>query len=252
MTHSILDVRRLVVAYNGVVAVDEPSFRLSAGQIIAIVGANGAGKSSTLNAIMGIARSRGEMIFCGKSIQRAPIEARVWAGLGLVPEKRELFSTMSVEHNLLLGGFLHRDAKSRAFKLDEIYTLFPRLKERKKQIAGTLSGGERQMLAMGRALMGNPRMLMLDEPSLGLAPLIVRDIFGLIKDMRQIGISILLVEQNARAALDVADYGYVMERGRFVLEGAAQKLQKDERVIESYLGSASVLKHARGLPANGS
>jgi branched-chain amino acid transport system ATP-binding protein len=236
----LLDVRKLVVAYNGVVAVDEPSFELSP---VAIVGANGAGKSSTLNAIMGITRSSGDMLFSGAAIQRMPVEARVWAGLGLVPEKRELFSTMTVESNLLLGGFSQREANTRREKLAEVYALFPRLSERKTQIAGTLSGGERQMLAMGRALMGNPRLLMLDEPSLGLAPLIVRDIFRIIDDLRRIGVSILLVEQNARAALDVADYGYVMERGRIVLEGAAQKLLQDARVIESYLGSASI--HAR-------
>lgn len=169
-----------------------------------------------------------------------PVEARVWAGLGLVPEKRELFSTMTVESNLLLGGFSQREANTRREKLAEVYALFPRLSERNTQIAGTLSGGERQMLAMGRALMGNPRLLMLDEPSLGLAPLIVRDIFRIIDGLRRIGVSILLVEQNARAALDVADYGYVMERGRIVLQGAAQKLQQDARVIESYLGSASI------------
>ncbi len=240
MTDMLLDIRKLVVAYNGVVAVDEPSFEISAGQIVAIVGANGAGKSSTLNAIMGIARSKGQMLLSGQSIQGMPIEARVWAGLGLVPEKRELFSTMPVETNLLLGAFSQRQTGGRTAKLEEIYALFPRLKERRRQIAGTLSGGERQMLAMGRALMGSPRLLMLDEPSLGLAPLIVRDIFRIIEDLRRIGVSILLVEQNARAALDVADYGYVMERGSIVLEGSARKLQQDERVIESYLGSASI------------
>jgi branched-chain amino acid transport system ATP-binding protein len=240
MTAPLLEVSQLGVAYSGVSAVDSVSLAIASGQIVSIVGANGAGKTSTLNAIMGVVRSSGTISFAGVSLWGKPVEARVRAGLGLVPEKRELFSTMSIERNLLVGAFCCRDARTRSHKLDEIYELFPRLRERRRQIAGTLSGGERQMLAMGRALMGNLRMLMLDEPSLGLAPLIVRDVFNRIDHLRSIGVAVLLVEQNARAALDIADYAYVMERGRVVLEGLAVDLKRDDRVIESYLGLAAV------------
>lgn len=236
MSKALLNVSNLAVAYNGVTAVEGLSVKVYPGQIVSIVGANGAGKTSALNAIMGIVRSSGSVIFDGAKMSRLPAEARVWAGVGLVAEKRELFSSMPVETNLQLGGFHQADKAARTEKLKHIYRLFPRLKERQWQIAGTLSGGERQMLAMGRALMGSPRLLMLDEPSLGLAPLIVRDIFKIIDNLRVLGASILLVEQNARAAMDIADYGYVMERGRIVLEGPAVQLKQDARIIESYLG----------------
>ena len=236
MNQDLLDVRKLCVAYNGVVAVDGISLAVGSGQIVAVVGANGAGKTSTLNAIMGVVHASGTVDFLKKNLHRESVEERVWAGLGLVPERRELFSTMSVETNLLLGAFHQVGEGIRQSKLNEIYDLFPRLRERKRQIAGTLSGGERQMLAMGRALMGDPRLLMLDEPSLGLAPLIVRDIFRIIDSLRRRAVAVLLVEQNARAALNIADYAYVMERGRVVLEGVASDLKQDTRVIDSYLG----------------
>jgi branched-chain amino acid transport system ATP-binding protein len=188
-----------------------------------------------LNAIMGILPLKGRVTFAGEDVLRLEIEDRVAAGLCLVPEHRELFSTMNVEDNLQLGAFrIARAATAVAF--ERVYTLFPRLKERRKQLAGTLSGGEQQMLAMGRALMGAPRLLMLDEPSLGLAPIIVADIFRTIGELRAAGVSVLLVEQNARAALQIADRAYVMELGEFILNGPAKDIATNQRVAASYLG----------------
>lgn len=229
-----------MVSYDGIVAVDGVSLTVAQGQIVAVVGANGAGKTSLLNAIMGVVSSSGNVTFETARLDSLSVETRASQGIRLVPEKRELFPTMSVEDNLLLGGFHHRQGRTgRQATLSEVFSLFPRLKERRRQLAATLSGGERQMLAMGRALMGEPRLLMLDEPSLGLAPIIVRDVFAIIKNMRASGIGVLLVEQNARASLQVADYGYVMERGRVVMEGEAERLRSDVKVIESYLGVAA-------------
>jgi branched-chain amino acid transport system ATP-binding protein len=205
------------------------------GEIVTIIGANGAGKTTLLNAIMGILPLKGQVSFAGEALLRLEIEDRVAAGLSLVPEHRELFATMSVEDNLQLGAF--RIAKATATRsFERVYALFPRLKERRKQLAGTLSGGEQQMLAMGRALMGAPRLLMLDEPSLGLAPIIVADIFRTISELRASGVSVLLVEQNAQAALQVADRAYVMELGEFVLSGPAKDIATNQRVVASYLG----------------
>ena len=233
------------VSYDGIVAVDSVSLTVAQGQIVAVVGANGAGKTSLLNAIMGVVSSSGSVTFESARLDNLSVEARALQGIRLVPEKRELFPTMSVEDNLLLGGFHHRQGRAgRQAKLSEVFSLFPRLKERRRQLAATLSGGERQMLAMGRALMGEPRLLMLDEPSLGLAPIVVRDVFAIIKNMRASGIGVLLVEQNARASLQVADYGYVMERGRVVMEGEAERLRSDGKVIESYLGVAATFSGA--------
>ena len=216
------------------------SLRVPSGSIVTVIGPNGAGKTTLLNAVMGVRPSHGKIAFAGHFIDTLSIEDRVAAGMSLVPEKRELFATMSVEDNLRLGGFrLRASGKSAAnTALEEIFAVFPRLKERRRQQAGTLSGGERQMLAMGRALMAKPSLLMLDEPSLGLAPLIVRDIFHTIDTLRATGTAILLVEQNARAALQVADYGYVLENGRVSLQGRSADLAGDARVIETYLGSA--------------
>jgi branched-chain amino acid transport system ATP-binding protein len=239
----------VMVSYDGIVAVDGVSLTVAPGQIVAVVGANGAGKTSLLNAIMGVVSSSGSVTFENARLDSLSVEARASQGIRLVPEKRELFPTMSVEDNLLLGGFHHRGGRAgRQAKLSDVFSLFPRLKERRAQLAATLSGGERQVLAMGRALMGEPRLLMLDEPSLGLAPIIVRDVFAIIKDMRASGIGVLLVEQNARASLQIADYGYVMERGRVVMEGEAERLRSDAKVIESYLGVAATFSDA-GLPA---
>jgi branched-chain amino acid transport system ATP-binding protein len=235
----------VMVSYDGIVAVDSVSLTVAQGQIVAVVGANGAGKTSLLNAIMGVVSSSGSVTFESARLDNLSVEARALQGIRLVPEKRELFPTMSVEDNLLLGGFHHRQGRAgRQAKLSEVFSLFPRLKERRRQLAATLSGGERQMLAMGRALMGEPRLLMLDEPSLGLAPIVVRDVFAIIKNMRASGIGVLLVEQNARASLQVADYGYVMERGRVVMEGEAERLRSDGKVIESYLGVAATFSCA--------
>jgi branched-chain amino acid transport system ATP-binding protein len=212
---------------------------LPRGAVVTVIGPNGAGKSTTLNALMGVLPSRGRIVFDGMDMSHTTLEERVMAGLALVPEKRELFGTMPVEDNLVLGGFRPMKQRVAGWRstLDEVYALFPRLKERRAQLAGTLSGGERQMLAVGRALMSRPKVLMLDEPSLGLAPLVVREIFRTITALRATGVSILLIEQNARAALEVADHGYVLETGSIALEGPANQLAGDPRVIETYLGA---------------
>jgi branched-chain amino acid transport system ATP-binding protein len=238
----VLEVRDLSVAYGKVEAVSNANLDVGVGQIVTVIGPNGAGKTSLLAAIMGALPSngwaRGAVRFAG-TLESAPlIETMVARGMTLVPEKRELFGEMTVEDNLLLGAFQRYRSGSRDHRqtMDEVYALFPRLLERKTQLAGTLSGGERQMLAVGRALMAKPKLLMLDEPSLGLAPLIVREIFHIIVELKRRGVSILLVEQNARAALQIADHAYVLETGECVLDGPADQLAHDPRVIESYLG----------------
>src|SRR6201995_4307642 len=223
------------VAYGKVEAVRAVSLDVAANEIVTIIGANGAGKTTLLNAIMGILPLKGFAAFAGEDMAALDIEDRVAAGLSLVPEHRELFGTMNVEDNLQLGAFRIPKAVV-ATSFARVYTLFPRLKERRKQLAGTLSGGEQQMLAMGRALMGAPKLLMLDEPSRGLAPIIVADIFRTSGELRAGGVSVLLVEQNAKAALRVADRAYVMELGEFVLEGPASELATNARVAASYLG----------------
>jgi branched-chain amino acid transport system ATP-binding protein len=235
MTHPMLSLDAVSVAYGKVEAVRGVSVSIPARSIVTVIGANGAGKTTLLNAAMGLLSSRGRIVFDSVPLDGMAIEERVGLGLALVPERRELFGSMTVGDNLLLGGF-RRPAGERAEALAQVYARFPRLKERETQLAGTLSGGERQMLAMGRALMGRPRLLMLDEPSLGLAPLIVRDIFEIIVGLKTTGVSILLVEQNARAALQIADYAYVMELGEITAEGPASQLAADPRIVESYLG----------------
>ena len=235
----LLDVATLSVSYGGVGAVHGVSLRVEQGRIATVIGPNGAGKTTLLNAVMGVRLpSAGSVAFKGHDLRGLSPEERVARGLCLVPETRELFATMPVEDNLRLG-FWRRRAEGRAAmarSLAEVFALFPRLAERRRQAAGTLSGGERQMLAMGRALMARPDLLMLDEPSLGLAPLIVRDVFRTIRGLRDAGRAILLVEQNARAALEVADWGYVLETGRLALEGPSASLAADSRVLETYLG----------------
>lgn len=240
--HPVLKVTDLSARYGKVTAVNNANVMVNRGSIVTVIGTNGAGKSTLLNAIMGAlphtGSSTGGVEYLGAEINGWQVERRVSHGISLVPERRELFGSMTVEDNLLLGGFrLYRAGKHgwRA-TMDEVYDLFPRLKERRHQHAATLSGGERQMLAVGRALMAQPQLLMLDEPSLGLAPRIVREIFHIIGRLRSTGVAILLVEQNARAALQVADYGYVLETGEVVLEGKAAELANNPRVIESYLG----------------
>ena len=235
MSEALLKVRDASVAYGKVEAVRSVSLDVNAGEIVTIIGANGAGKTTLLNAIMGILPLNGNVSFRGRQIARLDIEDRVAAGLSIVPEHRELFGSMTVEENLQLGAFRVARAKA-ASALERVNTLFPRLKERRTQLAGTLSGGEQQMLAMGRALMGQPKLLMLDEPSLGLAPLIVADIFHTVGELRQAGVSVLLVEQNARAALAIADRAYVMELGEFIMNGSAKDIGADQRVAASYLG----------------
>ena len=216
------------------------SLKADAGSVVTVIGPNGAGKSTLLNALMGVLPSRGRVRFEGRDITELSLEERVMAGIALVPEKRELFGTMSVEDNLVLGGWRRKRLKAAGWRdtIDTVYGIFPRLKERRQQEAATLSGGERQMLAIGRALMAQPKILMLDEPSLGLAPLIVREIFEVMATLRTTGVTILLVEQNARAALNVADHGYVLETGEFSMQGPARELAGDPRVIETYLGAA--------------
>jgi branched-chain amino acid transport system ATP-binding protein len=240
MSDNLLEVSDLHAGYGRAEVLAGLNFKLQRGQVVTVIGPNGAGKSTTLNALMGLLPCRGSVRFDGVDLAGLELEERVMLGVALVPEKRELFGTMPVEDNLVLGGY--RAMKLRVpnwrSELERVYELFPRLKERRTQLAGTLSGGERQMLAVGRALMSRPKLLMLDEPSLGLAPLVVRDIFRTIDALRAGGVSILLVEQNARAALEVADYGYVLETGEIGLHGPARALAGDARVIETYLGAA--------------
>ena len=235
----LLQVHDLHAGYGRAEVLSGLDFHLEAGQVVTIIGPNGAGKSTTLNALMGVLPARGRIVFDGVDLAATTLEERVMLGLALVPEKRELFGTMPVEDNLVLGGYRAMKQRVPHWKreIERVYALFPRLKERRAQLAGTLSGGERQMLAVGRALMSAPKLLMLDEPSLGLAPLIVREIFRIIVTLREQGVSILLIEQNARAALEVADYGYVLETGAIALEGPASQLAGDARVIETYLGA---------------
>ncbi|MFM2319780.1 MAG: hypothetical protein RLZZ215_2401 [Pseudomonadota bacterium] len=238
MADPVLVIRKLYAYYGKVEALSDINLSVGEGQIVTVIGPNGAGKTTLLSAAIGLLASKGEIEFDGVLEAEPEVEHLVGRGLILVPEKRELFSDMSVEDNLILGAFQRHRAGDRDEKttMQQVYELFPRLKERRNQQAGTLSGGERQMLAVGRALMAKPRLLMLDEPSLGLAPLIVREIFRIIAELRRRGVSILLVEQNARAALQVADYAYVLENGRTAMEGAASQLRDDPRVIETYLG----------------
>ena len=232
---ALLTVSDVHISYGKVEAVRGVSLQVDESEIVTIVGANGAGKTTLLNAAVGVLPLKGRVTFAGEDLARLEIEDRVALGLSLVAEHRELFSSMNVEDNLELGAF--RVAKAQAASgFERVYTLFPRLKERRKQLAGTLSGGEQQMLAMGRALMGAPKLLMLDEPSLGLAPIIVADIFRTIGELRASGVSVLLVEQNPQAALKIADRAYVMELGEFVLTGPANEIASNTRVAASYLG----------------
>ena len=235
---ALLKVQDLRVNYGKVEAIHNISLEVGAGQIVTVIGPNGAGKTTSLAAIMGLLPSSGHIDFDGHVQRAANVEKRVIQGLALVPEKRDLFGEMSVEDNLLLGAFqrFRKGHRDQAQTMEEVFALFPRLAERRSQAAATMSGGERQMLAIGRALMGKPKLLMLDEPSLGLAPLIVREIFRIIAELRRRGVSILLVEQNARAALQVADYAYVLETGQIAMHGPARQLADDPRVIEAYLG----------------
>jgi len=234
---ALLAVENLHVSYGKVEAVSGVSLEMQAGQIVTVIGPNGAGKSTLLAALMGLLPAQGGMRYQGSDIADLLTEERVRRGICLVPERRELFTEMTVADNLMLGAYTHwRERAAVARDLAEVYARFPRLCERRTQLAGTLSGGERQMLALGRALMTKPRLLLLDEPSLGLAPLIVREIFRIVTALRDLGVSILLVEQNARAALETADFAYVLETGSIVHSGKAADLIHDPKVVASYLG----------------
>jgi branched-chain amino acid transport system ATP-binding protein len=241
MPAALLEVRDLSVSYGKVEAVHGVSLVAEEGRIVTVIGPNGAGKTTLLGAVMGMLPSRGTLSYLGESLERLSVEQRVARGLVLVPERRELFADMSVGDNLAIGAFARRrhGAAEARKSLDDVYQRFPRLAQRRDQLAGTLSGGERQMLAFGRALMGKPKLLMLDEPSLGLAPLIVREIFDIVAELRAAGVSILLVEQNARAALQVADYGYVLETGDVATHGPSRDLASDPKVAATYLGAGA-------------
>jgi branched-chain amino acid transport system ATP-binding protein len=234
---ALLSVTDLHVSYGKVEAVSGVSLEMQAGHIVTVIGPNGAGKTTLLAALMGLLPSKGESWYEAQDLRILSTEERVRRGICLVPERRELFTEMTVADNLVLGAYTRwRNREAVQQDLQEVYERFPRLSERRGQLARTLSGGERQMLALGRALMAKPRLLLLDEPSLGLAPLIVREIFRIVTGLRELGVSILLVEQNARAALETADYGYVLETGSIVHSGPAISLIHDPRVIASYLG----------------
>ena len=233
---SMLQVDHINVYYGAIHAVKDISFYVDEGEIVTLIGANGAGKSTTLQTISGLLRSRtGSIEFLGKAIQNVPASKLVAHGLAQVPEGRRVFQQMTVEENLEMGAFTQANSTI-APNLERVYEQFPRLKERRRQVAGTLSGGEQQMLAMGRALMSKPRLLMLDEPSMGLAPILVQEIFNIIKALHDAGTTVLLVEQNARMALSIADRAYVLETGKVSMSGNAADLANDERVKQAYLG----------------
>ena len=234
---SILHVENLNVYYGAIHAVKGISFDVEEGEVVTLIGANGAGKSTTLNTVAGLLKPReGVVEFEGKSLLGVPPHTIVGKGIALCPEGRRVFLQMSVRENLEMGAFTRTDSAEVSQSLEDIFTRFPRLKERENQVAGTLSGGEQQMLAMGRALMSKPRLLMLDEPSMGLAPILVQEIFDIIEQLHEAGTTVLLVEQNARMALKVADRAYVLETGKVSMSGNANELATDERVKQAYLG----------------
>ena len=232
----ILQVDNINVYYGSIHAIKGISFEVNEGEIVTLIGANGAGKSTTLNTIAGLLRSRtGSVTFLGENLAKIPAHKIVSRGLALVPEGRRVFLQMTVQENLEMGAYT-QGGGSVAADLERVYELFPRLKERQRQVAGTLSGGEQQMLAMGRALMSHPKLLMLDEPSMGLAPILVEQIFEIIRNLHRSGSTILLVEQNAQAALSVADRAYVLETGKVVTTGSGQELLEDPAIKKAYLG----------------
>lgn len=232
-----LEIRDLHVSYGGIRALKGIDLTVEEGQIVTLIGANGAGKSTALRAISGLQKPQsGSILYGGEELVGLPAKEIVRRGIIHVPEGRRVFPDMTVAENLKIGAFLRKDKDGIASDMDYVYSLFPRLKERSWQPAGTLSGGEQQMLAVGRALMSRPKVLMMDEPSLGLAPLIVKDIFSIIRRVNVDGITVLLIEQNANAALRIADYGYVLETGVIALTGTGEELLRNESVREAYLG----------------
>ena len=234
---ALLEVKNIKVYYGNINAIKDISFEVNEGEIVTLIGANGAGKSSILNTVAGLIKPKsGEIIFDGQGIIGIPAHKIVSKGMALCPEGRRIFQQLSVKENLEMGSYT-RPANEVSESIEKVYELFPRLKERYKQIAGTLSGGEQQMLAMGRALMSKPRLMMLDEPSMGLAPILVEQIFDIINKLHKSGTTILLVEQNAQMALSIADRGYVMETGRIVTGGTGKELLRDDAVKKAYLGA---------------
>jgi len=234
---TLLRVDRLAVHYGGIRAVREVSFEVGEGETICVIGANGAGKSTTLRALVGLAEAAaGTITYDGQDVTRVPVHARVRLGLSLVPEGRGIFPRMTVTENLLMGAYQHDDSAAIEQDLARMLALFPRLAERRVQVAGTLSGGEQQMLAVGRALMSRPRLLLLDEPSMGLAPIVVEKIFDTLREVAAQGVTLLLVEQNANLALQLSDRGYVLDNGQVTIGGPAAELLEDPRVRAAYLG----------------
>lgn len=234
----MLSVKNINVYYGSIHAIKDVSFHVNEGEIVTLIGANGAGKTTTMHAISGLLKLQsGEIDYCGQTISKMEAHKIIRLGLAQVPEGRRVFSGLTVQQNLQMGAYTRRDGKEAIQNdFDMVFDLLPRLKERRNQPAGTLSGGEQQMLAMGRALMSHPKLLMLDEPSMGLAPILVEQIFGIIRELHAAGTTILLVEQNAQAALEVADRAYVLETGRIVLSGTGAELMASDRVQKAYLG----------------
>jgi ABC-type branched-chain amino acid transport systems, ATPase component len=234
---AMLEIKNLQVYYGVIQAIKKVSFVVNEGEVIALIGANGAGKTTILQTITGLIQAKnGEVLFEGTDLQKIPAHKIVSHGIAHVPEGRRVFSQLTVYDNLLMGAFTRKDQTEIAQSLENVYKRFPRLKERKGQLAGTLSGGEQQMLAMGRALMSHPRIILMDEPSMGLSPILVEEIFDIIKSISKSGTTVLLVEQNAKKALGIADRAYVLETGKIVLEGNAKELMNDESVKKAYLG----------------
>ena len=233
----MLEIRNLNVHYGGIHALRGINLEVDDGKIISLIGANGAGKSTTLKSVMGLVpKSAGSVVWNGRDITRLETKEIVKAGIALCPEGRKVFPYLTVAENLTIGAYLRKDKEEIKKDRDWVYELFPRMKEREWQLAGTLSGGEQQMLAVGRALMTKPKLLMLDEPSLGLAPLVIKDIFSIIRQIKEAGVNVLLIEQNAKAALEISDFAYVMETGTITMSGPGRELLSDDRVKKAYLG----------------
>lgn len=234
----MLEIKNLNVYYGAVHAIKGISLRVEDGELVSLIGANGAGKTTTLHTISGlIPAASGEILLDGHNLQKTPAHNIIKLGMSHVPEGRHVFARMSVEENLMMGAYIENDRKKIDSNLEMVYGHFPRLKERRRQLAGTLSGGEQQMLATGRALMTNPRIVLMDEPSMGLSPLLVKDIFAIIEELHKSGITILLVEQNAKMALAISDRAYVLETGKIAMEGTAKELAEDDGVRKAYLGA---------------
>ncbi|AJG98508.1 ABC transporter ATP-binding protein [Clostridium beijerinckii] len=236
----MIKIDNLVVAYGGIEALKGISLEVPEGKIVTLVGANGAGKSTTLKSIVGLVKPKSGTINLddGTDLTKLNTELMVKKGIALVPEGRKVFSDLTVLENLKIGAYTRKDKSGIQEDLEKVYSLFPRLKERNWQLSGTLSGGEQQMLAIGRALMSRPKLIMMDEPSLGLAPIIVKELFGIIKKINEEGMTVLLIEQNANAALKIADIGYIMETGRITLSGSGQELLSNDEIKKAYLGEA--------------